>query len=76
VIEILIVVGVVLLLSVFLVVGLLARRSPKAAPRPQPGVDHRPGTGDDAEVPRDTPLRNVDRVDAPLPRGAVEQPHP
>ncbi|MGZ6826965.1 MAG: signal recognition particle-docking protein FtsY [Mycobacteriales bacterium] len=62
----LIVVGAVLLLSVLLVVGLVTRRAPKAPPRPEPGVDYRPGTGDDAEVPRDTPLRNVDRVDSPL----------
>ena len=32
---------------------------------PRPGVDYRPGTGDDAEVPRDTPLRTVDVVDLP-----------
>ena len=31
----------------------------------RPGVDYRPGTGDDAEVPRDTPLRTVDVVDLP-----------
>ena len=32
---------------------------------PRPGVDYRPGTGDDAEVPQDTPLRTVDVVDLP-----------
>ena len=32
---------------------------------PRPGVDYAPGTGDDAEVPRDTPLRTVDVVDLP-----------
>ena len=35
------------------------------APRPRPGVDYRPGTGDDAEVPRDTPKRTVDVVELP-----------
>jgi fused signal recognition particle receptor len=64
VLEILIVVGLVLLLSVGLVVGLVSHRG--KAVKPLPGVDYAPGTGDDAEVPRDTPLRTVDRVDSPL----------
>jgi fused signal recognition particle receptor len=33
--------------------------------RPRPGVDYRPGVGDDAEVPRDTATRTVDRLDLP-----------
>lgn len=33
--------------------------------RPQPGVDYRPGVGDDAEDPRDTPLRGVDTLELP-----------
>ncbi|MCW2599957.1 MAG: ftsY [Frankiales bacterium] len=79
--EILIVVGVVLLLAVFLVVGLVSRRGGSAPARPQPGVDYRPGTGDDAEEPRDTPLRTVERVDSPLlsdvqPTAGLEVPEP
>jgi fused signal recognition particle receptor len=66
VLEILIVVGVVLLLAVVLVVGLVARRGKVVTGRPQPGFDNAPGTGDDAEVQRDTSLRNVERVDSPL----------
>jgi fused signal recognition particle receptor len=33
--------------------------------RPAPGIDYRPGVGDDAEVPRDTPTRTVDALDLP-----------
>jgi fused signal recognition particle receptor len=32
---------------------------------PRPGVDYRPGVGDDAEEPRDTPVRTVDTLDFP-----------
>jgi fused signal recognition particle receptor len=35
-------------------------------PSPKPGVDYRPGVGDDAELPRDTPSRAVTSV-AELP---------
>ncbi len=60
--------------AVALVSGRGSRRTPPAARSgasstkvgaPRPGVDYRPGTGDDAEVPRDTPLRTVDVVDLP-----------
>jgi fused signal recognition particle receptor len=60
--------------AVALVSGRGRRRTPPAARSgassrkvgaPRPGVDYRPGTGDDAEVPRDTPLRTVDVVDLP-----------
>ncbi len=77
--EILIVVGVVLLLAVFLVVGLVSRRGATAAPS---SVPPEPGTGDDAAVPHDTPLRTVDRVDSPLlsdvavPEPGLEAPEP
>lgn len=40
------------------------RRADRPGP-PRPGVDYRPGVGDDAEDPRDTPLRTVDTVDIP-----------
>jgi fused signal recognition particle receptor len=65
VIEILLVVGIVVLLSVAFAVALLVNRG-RRVPAPRPGIDYRPGTGDDGEVPRDTPLRTVDRVDSPL----------
>ena len=38
------------------------RRRPRPAPKPQPYLDYAPGVGDDAEVPRDTPLRTVEPV--------------
>ena len=65
--ELLGLLAAVLVVSVVLAVALVSGRSRKQAlpPRPQPGVDYRPGTGDDAEVPRDTPLRTVDVVDLP-----------
>jgi len=57
----------ILVLTVVAVVALVSgkggRRKP---PPPRPGVDYRPGTGDDAEVPRDTAKRTVDVVDLPL----------
>ncbi|MCW2498798.1 MAG: signal recognition particle-docking protein FtsY [Frankiales bacterium] len=65
-IEILVVVGIVLLLTVVAALGLVSSRGKVRRQPPRPGVDYRPGTGDDAEVPRDTPLRTVDRVDSPL----------
>ncbi|MGF1647739.1 MAG: signal recognition particle-docking protein FtsY [Kineosporiaceae bacterium] len=34
---------------------------------PRPGVDYRPGVGDDAEDPRDTPVRTIETVDLPVP---------
>ncbi|MCW2614803.1 MAG: cell division protein FtsY, partial [Frankiales bacterium] len=57
----------VLVVTVVAVVALVSGRGRKTLPppRPRPGVDYRPGTGDDAEVPRDTPLRTVDVVDLP-----------
>ena len=67
-IETLAIVAAIFLLSVIATVVLATSRSrtPVKPPRPQPGVDYRPGTGDDAEIPRDTPLRNVDVVSSPL----------
>jgi fused signal recognition particle receptor len=76
VIELLIVIGIVLLLSVVAAVGLVSSRGKsRTLPSPRPGVDYGPGTGDDAEAPRDTPLRTVDRVESPL-LSDVEAPLP
>jgi len=60
------------------------RVAPPAAPRP--GVDYRPGVGDDAEEPRDTPKRGVDTLSLPdvdsdvvpdaLPEDMGEMPGP
>ena len=60
----------ILVVSVLAAVALVTGRGRRSLPRPRPrpGVDYRPGTGDDAEVPRDSPLRTVDTVD--LPGGA------
>ncbi|RJK98250.1 signal recognition particle-docking protein FtsY [Vallicoccus soli] len=79
----------VLVVAVGTTVGLLtgARRRrrelpPPPATRPRPGTDYAPGVGDDAEVPRDTPLRTVDTVELPddvvleEPAPALERPEP
>ncbi|HVM27583.1 MAG TPA: signal recognition particle-docking protein FtsY [Mycobacteriales bacterium] len=55
----------VLLVAVLASVALVRGRGGRQLPPPKPGVDYRPGTGDDAEVPRDTPKRSVDVVDLP-----------
>ncbi len=67
----------VLVVTVVVAVSLVRGRGGKSqAPPPRPGVDYRPGTGDDAEVPRDTPKRSVDVVDSPLLGGDTETVHP
>jgi fused signal recognition particle receptor len=58
------VVVVAVLLTLALVAPRLGRRRRIAPPRP--GVDYRPGVGDDAETPRDAAKRSVSTV-APLP---------
>ncbi len=73
--ELLALLGGILLVTVVVAVGLVSGRSGRRAggrggraaapPRPQPGVDYRPGTGDDAELPRDTPVRGLDTVGLP-----------
>jgi fused signal recognition particle receptor len=58
----------VLVLTVVAVVAFVSGKGGrKSPPRPAPraGVDYRPGTGDDAEVPRDTPKRPVATVELP-----------
>ncbi|MDP3711445.1 MAG: signal recognition particle-docking protein FtsY [Mycobacteriales bacterium] len=65
-IELLLIVVAVLVVSVVAVVALVKPGGKKSLPpAPQPGVDYAPGTGDDAEVPRDTPKRSVDTVTLP-----------
>ena len=64
----------ILLVAVVATVALVRGRGGRGEvpPPPRPGVDYRPGTGDDAEVPRDTPTRTVDVVElpeSPLPAG-------
>jgi fused signal recognition particle receptor len=56
----------VLVVTVVVAVSLVSgRRGRTQTPPPRPGVDYRPGTGDDAEVPRDSRKRTVDVVDLP-----------
>ncbi len=77
--ELLVLLVVVLVVSLVAVVGLVSsrgRRSLPPGPAPRPGVDYRPGTGDDAEVPRDTPLRGVDTVVLPGDTVSVEPVEP
>jgi fused signal recognition particle receptor len=62
------VVVVAVLLALALVAPRLGRRGRVRPPRP--GIDYRPGVGDDAEVPRDAPKRSVGTI-APLPPGDV-----
>jgi fused signal recognition particle receptor len=65
VIELLGLLAAVLVLTVVAVVAFVSGRGRKTPAPPQPGVDYHPGTGDDAEIPRDTPLRTVDTVELP-----------
>jgi fused signal recognition particle receptor len=64
---VLVAIAVVLLATIGLVAGTtLRRRGGRRPPAPpQPGVDYRPGVGDDAAVPRDTSSRSVVTVDMP-----------
>ena len=58
----------VLVLTVVAVVAFVSGKGGRKSPprsAPKPGVDYRPGTGDDAEVPRDTPKRPVATVELP-----------
>jgi fused signal recognition particle receptor len=66
VIELLGLLVAVLVLTVVAVVAFVSSKGGRGkTPPPRPGVDYRPGTGDDAEIPRDTPKRSVDVVDLP-----------
>ena len=65
--EVLLLVAAVFVVALVATVALATGRSRgKELPRPRPGLDYTPGTGDDSEVPRDTPLRTVVQVDSPL----------
>ncbi len=61
----------VLVLTIITAVGLVVGRrgGEVEAPPPRPGLDYTPGTGDDAEIPRDTAKRPVDTLS--LPDGPV-----
>ena len=66
--ELLLLLVGVLVVSIVTVVGLVSsrgRRRLPPPPAPRPGVDYRPGTGDDSEVPRDTDKRTVDTLVLP-----------
>ena len=66
VLELILLLVAIAVVTVFAVVALITGRGNKqVTPPPEPGVDYLPGTGDDAEVPRDTPKRTVDVVDLP-----------
>jgi fused signal recognition particle receptor len=71
VIEILVVVGIILLLSLLATVGLMSRRGSTPPPLAPP---QEPGLGDDAAVPRDTPTRLITDVHAPALGGVQERP--
>lgn len=59
--------------SARLALGSTARSTnPALANKPEPYVDYAPGVGDDAEVPRDTPLRVIEDV----PATAFTEPAP
>ena len=64
-IELLSVVGVVLALALAVMVGFVTRRPSKALP-PAPPAPAEPQVGDDSAVPRDTPVRTIADVEAPL----------
>ncbi len=57
----------VLVVTVVAGFALVRSRGTRQLPvaKPKPGIDYRPGTGDDAEVPRDTAKRTVDTVALP-----------
>ncbi|HEU0103016.1 MAG TPA: signal recognition particle-docking protein FtsY [Mycobacteriales bacterium] len=71
--ELLLLILGVLLVGAVAAVGLVTSRGRRTLPPPpKPGVDYRPGTGDDAEVPRDTVTRPVDEVLLPPDTVSVE----
>ncbi len=86
--DLLTIVGLAVAILVVVVGGGLALlRRPgrrQAPPAPEPGVDYRPGVGDDAETPRDTPTRTIQDVPGGVdvlepelePVPTVERPDP
>jgi fused signal recognition particle receptor len=70
-----IVVALVVLAAVAGLAYAVPRR--RATPPPRPGVDYRPGVGDDTEEPRDTPTRSIATVvDLPPTAPSLETPEP
>jgi fused signal recognition particle receptor len=70
-----IVVALVVLAAVAGLAYAVPRR--RATPPSRPGVDYRPGVGDDAEEPRDTPPRSIATVvDLPPTVPSLETPEP
>jgi fused signal recognition particle receptor len=65
--EIYAAVAAAVLVAAGTLVGLLRRRPgpPERTLPPEPGVDYRPGVGDDAEEPRDTATRTVEDLQVP-----------
>ena len=59
----------VLLVVAIVVFVIPRRRSAPPAAEPRPGIDYRPGVGDDAEPPVDTATRDLQTL--PLPDDAV-----
>jgi fused signal recognition particle receptor len=78
VLELLLLLAGILLVSLVAVVGLVSAKGRRSAPppRPRPGVDFQPGTGDDAEVPRDTATRTIDTVALPPDTVSVDPVSP
>jgi fused signal recognition particle receptor len=73
-IDIVLLVVAVVVIAAVTTVALLVRPG-RPAP-PVPGADHRPGVGDDAEEPRDTPTRTVATVDLPAAEAPPAPPPP
>ena len=61
--EFLVLIVVIAVVAVVALVALVTRRPSRRLPPPR--STHRPGVGDDAEVPRDTPKKTVATIDLP-----------
>jgi fused signal recognition particle receptor len=73
-VEFLVLAIAIVLVGVVVLVGLLRRSGGEdQSERAAPGVDYRPGVGDDAEIPRDTPTQTVDLLDLPR-HGDLDDP--
>ena len=64
----------VLAATVTTVLVVRSRRKELPPPPPRPGIDYTPGVGDDATIPRDTPLRSVEDVALPGAGTALLEP--
>jgi fused signal recognition particle receptor len=72
-VEFLVLAIAIVLVGTVALVGLLRRSGGREEERKAPGVDYRPGVGDDAETPRDTPTQTVDVLDLPE-QGDIDDP--